>query len=217
LTRLGCSLILSILPTHVILVSPTTMLEEIINSKTDSGVLSFFLSMPERSFSVLEVSRRLNTPFLKAAHSLAKIAASGLLTSFAKKSKRYYYINPRHKLLPEIKDFWAKNGQQGRDELFLAIRRLGDVRAAFLSGIFTGYPNLPVDILLVGRVNLKKLSDFLKAAEKMMGQDINYSVMSVDEFLQRRDTFDKFIKDVFDYRHLVVVDDLSKKSAKAKK
>ncbi len=46
----------------------------------------------------------------------------------------------------------------------------------------------------------------------MMGQEINYSVMTVEEFLLRRDTFDKFIKDVFDYRHLVVVDDLNKKS-----
>lgn len=188
------------------------MLEEIIDSKTDSGVLSFFLAMPERSFSVLEVSRRLGTPYLKVAHSLAKLSGAGLLTVFVKRSKKYYYINSRYKLLPEIKNFWSKNGQKGRDELFLAVRRLGDVRAAFLSGIFTGYPNLPVDILLIGKINLRKLSDFLKAAEKMMGQEINYSIMTVDEFLQRRDTFDKFIKDVFDYRHLVVVDELGKKN-----
>ena len=167
--------------------------------------------MPERSFSVLEVSRRLHIPFLKAAHSLAKLAGVGLLTGFTKKTKKYYYINPHYKLLPEIKGFWAKNSQKGKDELFLAIRRLGDVRAAFLSGIFTGYPNLPVDVLLVGKINLSKLSDFLKSAEKMMGQEINYSVMTVEEFLQRKDTFDKFIKDVFDYRHLVVVDELGKK------
>ena len=117
--------------------------------------------------------------------------------------------------MPEIKDFWAKNAQKGKDELFLAIRRLGDVRAAFLSGIFTGYPNLPVDILLVGKINLKKLSDFLKAVKKMMGQDINYSVMTVEEFLQRRDTFDKFIKDIFDYPHLVVMDELDEKTEKS--
>jgi hypothetical protein len=142
------------------------------------------------------------------------MAGAGLLTGFTKRTKKYYYINPHYKLLPEIKDFWAKNSQKGKDELFFAIRRLGDVRAAFLSGIFTGYPNLPVDILLVGGINLNKLSDFLKDAEKMMGQEINYSVMTVEEFLQRRDTFDKFIKDVFDYRHLTVVDDLGKKKKK---
>lgn len=193
------------------------MLEEIIDSKVNSGVLSFFLAMPERSFSVLEVSRRLGIPYLKAAHNLAKLAGVGLLIVFTKKTKKYYYINPHYKLLPEIKNFWAKNGQKGKDELFLAIRSLGDVRAAFLSGIFTGYSNLPVDVLLVGKINLWKLSDFLKAAEKMMGQEINYSIMTVEEFLQRRDTFDKFIKDVFDYRHLAVVDTLRKKSPKSAK
>lgn len=206
---------MSFLLTFVIFVI-ALMLEEIIDSKTDSGILSFFLAMPERSFSVLEVSRRLGVPYLKAAHSLAKLGGVGLLTGFTKKAKKYYYINPHYKLLPEIKSFWVKNGQNGKDELFSAIKNLGDVRAAFLSGIFTGYPNLPVDVLLVGRINLNKLSDFLKAAEKMMGQEINYSIMTVEEFLQRKGTFDKFIKDVFDYRHLVVVDSLRKKSAKVK-
>jgi len=170
--------------------------------------------MPERSFSVFEVSKRLNIPFLKAAHSLAKLSGAGVLTTFAKKGKKYYLVNPHYKLLPEIKIFWDKNAQKGKDELFSAVKRLGDVRAAFLSGIFTGYPNLPVDVLLVGKINLRKLSDFLKAAEKMMGQEINYSVMTVEEFLQRRDTFDKFIKDVFDYRHLAVVDGLNNKKKK---
>jgi len=187
------------------------MLEEIVDSKADSAILSFFLSAPERSFSVLEVSKRLRLPYLRAAHSMGKLALSGPLKGFSKKGKRYYLINPKYKLLPEMKSFWLKAGPKYQDELFLAIRRLGNIKAAFLSGIFCGHATLPVDILLVGRVNLRKLSDFLKAVEKMMGQDINYSIMSVEEFVQRRDTFDKFIKDIFDYRHITVVDQLAKK------
>ena len=187
------------------------MIEEIVDSKADSAILSFFLSAPERSFSVLEVSKRLKLPYLRAAHSMGKLSLSGPLKSFSKKAKRYYLINPKYKLLPEMKSFWNKQGPKYQDELFLAIRRLGEIKAAFLSGIFCAHPTLPVDILLVGRVNLRKLSDFIKAAEKMMGQDINYSIMSVEEFVQRRDTFDKFIKDIFDYRHITVLDNLAKK------
>ena len=110
-----------------------------------------------------------------------------------------------------MKDYWLKAGPKYQDELFSAIKKLGTIKAAFLSGVFCAQPTLPVDLLLVGKVNLKKLSDFLKATEDLMGQEINYSVMSVDEFLLRRNTFDKFIKDIFDYQHLVVVDELSKK------
>ncbi len=133
------------------------------------------------------------------------------MKSFSKKGKKYYLINSKYKLLPELKSYSLKAGLKYQDELFLAVRRLGEIKAAFLSGIFCGHTNLPVDILLVGRVNLRKLSDFLKSLHKLMGQEINYSIMSVPEYLQRRDTFDRFIKDIFDYRHLTVVDTLAAK------
>ena len=191
------------------------MLQEIMDSKAGSSILSFFLTAPERSFSVLEVSRRLNLPYFKAAHSLNKLASAGAVKSFAKKGKKYYLVNSKYKLLPEMKSFWVSRGPKYQDELFAAIKRLGEIKAAFLSGIFCGHANLPVDVLLVGRVNLNKLAEFLKGAEKMMGQEINYSIMSAREFLQRRDTFDKFIKDIFDYRHLTVVDGLLGKKKKA--
>lgn len=185
------------------------MLEQIVESNTEGAILSFFLSAPYRSFSVLEISKRLKMSHPKAAHALSKLVGDGVLANFIKKGKKYYLINHRYKLLPGMQAFWNKEGPKYSDELFGAIKKLGEVKAAFLSGLFTAQPNLPVDILLVGKINLQKLSDFLKSVEKLMGQEINYSVMTVDEFELRRDTFDKFIKDIFDYRHLVVVDELS--------
>lgn len=190
------------------------MLQDIIDSKTDSAILSFFLVVPERSFSILEVSKRLSLPHQKAVFGLNKLSEAGILKGFSKKGKKYYLINNKYKLLPEIKKHFLKDAAVYHDELFSAIKKLGEVQAAFLSGIFCGQPNLPVDLLLVGKINLKKLSDFLRSAEKMMGQDINYSVMTVQEFQLRRNTFDKFIKDIFDYPHLVVHDGLTKKKTK---
>ena len=187
------------------------MLENIIDSKTDSAILSFLLAAPPRSFSVLEISRRLNIPFLTTAHALSKLAVAGPVKSFVKRGKKYYMLNQHYKLLPGIKDYWRKTGAKYQDELFFAVKRLGEIKAAFLSGIFTGHPELSVDVLLVGRVNLRKLDEFLKAAEHMMGQEINYSIMNPKEFLLRRDTFDRFIRDIFDYPHLTVIDTLAKK------
>jgi len=187
------------------------MLEDIIDSKTDSAILSFFLAAPERSFSILEISKRLQIPHQKAVHGLNKLVEHEFLKGFSKKGKKYYLINNKHKLLPEIKKLFLKDIAPYQDELFSAIKKLGDVQAAFLSGIFCGMPNLPVDLLLVGKINLKKLSDFLKSVEKMLGQDLNYSVMTVQEFEIRRNTFDKFIKDIFDYPHIIAHDQLTKK------
>lgn len=187
------------------------MLEDILNSKSDAAVLSFFLAAPERSFSPLEISKRIRLKYLKTVHTLNKLVLHGQLKSFNKRGKKYYLINSRYKLLPAIKEYLLKNGPKYQDELFLAIRGLGDVRAAFLSGLFVGHSTLPVDLLIVGRVNLKKLAEFLKNLENLMGQEINYSIMSEKEFIGRRNTFDRFIKDVFDYRHLVVCDNIKSK------
>jgi hypothetical protein len=189
------------------------MLQDIIDSKLDSEVLGFFLTAPERAFSVIEISKRLHAPYLKAVHSLNKLVMEGLLKGFSKKSKKYYLINTKYKLLGEMKTQWQKGDIKYQDELLTAIKRLGEIKAAFLSGLFCGEVSLPVDLLLVGKINLNKLADFLQAVEELMGQEINYSIMTVDEFLLRRDTFDKFIKDVFDYPHLVVVDELTKKKS----
>jgi hypothetical protein len=187
------------------------MLENIIDSKADSSVLGFFAVVPERAFSAVEVSRRLGIGRDKTTAILKKFAGQGVISAFTKKGKRYYIVNGRHALLPEVRAYFAKNGPHYEDELFLAIRRLGEIKAAFLSGIFTAQPNLPVDLLLVGKVNLKKLTEFMKHLEKLMGQEINYSIMTVDEFEIRRHTFDRFIKDIFDYRHVVVFDQVTKK------
>ncbi|MCL5666899.1 MAG: hypothetical protein M1383_03955 [Patescibacteria group bacterium] len=187
------------------------MIQDIIDSKTNSTILSFFLVAPERSFSVLEVSKRLGIPHARAGQALGHLSNQGVLKGFSKRGKRYYLLNNRHKLMPEIRKYLQKQGPKYQDELFSAIKKLGKIRAAFLSGIFTGYPNLPVDLLLVGKVNLNKLDMFLRNAQKLMGLEINYSIMTVEEFLLRRDTFDKFIKDIFDYRHIAVVDELGGK------
>ncbi|MCL5009169.1 MAG: hypothetical protein M1400_02390 [Patescibacteria group bacterium] len=186
------------------------MLKDILESKSESVILAFFLAAPVRSFSVPEISKRLRLPHLKAARALNRLATAGPLKSFSKKGKKYYLLNQKYQLLPEIKNALVKYFPKYQDELFAAVRQLGSIRAAFLSGIFTGMPELPVDLLLVGRVNLQKLDQFLKGAHKMMGQEINYSIMTPQEFVLRRDTFDKFIRDIFDYRHIVVCDDLKK-------
>ena len=184
------------------------MIENIVKSANLSSALAFFVVSPVRCYSVLELAKRLRVPYLKMSHTLNRLTGEEYLKTVIKRGKKYYILNHRHKLLPEIKGHFTKNGPKYHDEMFSAILKLGDIRAAFLSGLFTGRPELPVDILLVGKINLMKLAEFMKNVEQLMGQEINYSIMSESEFKTRRDTFDKFIKDIFDYPHLVVLDKL---------
>ncbi len=192
------------------------MLSEIIDSKQESAILGFLLVAPERAFSLHELSRRLAIPHTKLALALGKLGKFGHLKIFSKKAKKYYLVNTKFKLYPELQNSLVKNQAKFEDELFVAIKKVGDIKAAFLSGIFSGHPELPVDILFVGKASPARLQQFLANCEKMMEQEINYAIMSEEEFEIRKHTFDRFIKDIFDYRHVVVLDTVSTKQRKRK-
>jgi biotin operon repressor len=169
------------------------------------------LMAPLRTFSGEELSKRLKMSRQSLTKAIHELLSVSMIKHVAAGKNHYYMINDRHRLLPDVRKSLLKNQKPYEDELFSAIRKLGEVQAAFLSGVFTGHPELPVDILIIGKINLTKLDNFLMACKKMMNRDVNYSVMTPDEFRLRRDTFDRFIKDIFDYHHVVVVDKLAKK------
>lgn len=183
---------------------------DILDSDHGSELLAFLLLAPARSYSLKELAGRLQITEKILSPLLQEFLDDSMIKQIIRNGAKLYIINQRHKLLPEIRTSLAKNQKPYEDELFVAIAKLGEVKAAFLSGALTGNPELPVDMLIVGKVNLSKLDTFLKLSKTVLGFDMNYSVMTPDEFQLRRDTFDRFIKDIFDYPHLVVVDKLTK-------
>lgn len=180
--------------------------QEIVDSKHASSLLSFFLVSPNRTFAPAELRRRLRIKKPGLAKALRQLEELKLIKSVSVGRGAHYLINLKHPQLLELRRGVAAQQRKYQDELFEAIKSLGRVQAAYLSGLFVGHPELPVDLLIVGKINLKKLSKFLAACKKTMHRDLNYSVMTPQEFKLRKDTFDRFIKDIFDYDHVVVVD-----------
>lgn len=184
------------------------MFEDLLDSKPESTILSLLLLAPARAFSSTELARRVGMSPQKFRTAMATLTHVGQVKQFTKGSVKYYIINLKYKLLPQIRAAVLKGRSAYEDELFTAIKKLGTLDAAFLSGLFVGHPELPVDMLLVGKVSLLKLEKFLQNCQKMMQNEINYTLMTSAEFKERRNTFDRFIKDIFDYPHLAVVDKL---------
>lgn len=186
------------------------MFEEILNSKKLSQATFSFICLPARAYSINEASKMLRMPLGSASHILNRLQINNLLKSVSKHGKKYFFYKPSVDVPPWIKNKLSKFKRKQEDGLIEDIKKLSP-KAVVLSGIFCGYANLPVDILLVGRYDLKKVQRFLEKWQGIMSLELNYSIMSESEFIDRRDTFDKFIKDIFDHRHLVIVDKLGKK------
>lgn len=186
------------------------MFDKVINSKKLSQAAATFLTLPLRSYSISEAARILRASSGTAAHSLNELQAEGLLKSCIKHGKKYFFVNPKAVLPAWVRNKILRFKKKQADPLAQDLKKLG-LKGAFLSGVFAGLSHLPVDLLLVGRPDLTKLNKFLHKWQEIMGLELNYSIMSQKEFISRRDTFDKFIKDIFDHRHVVVLDRVEKK------
>ena len=181
------------------------MLEKILESNGRTRVAAFFLANPPRAFYVGEVRTRLGGK--SPAPELRQLVALGFLTTFSKKGKRYYAVNKKFNGYRELRDSVATAARRYEDELFRQIRALHGVSYAVLTGLFTGYPSFECDILLVGNPKgSAAIERFAAGLNSLMGQEVNYAIMPPGEFRYRSNTFDRFIKDIFENRHIVVVD-----------
>ena len=183
-----------------------TLLSDILDSNQPGDLLAFFLVAPARSFSIKELAVRLHTTGPRIKSAAGKLERQSLLKSFTKNQTKFYLLNLKHPQVAKLREHCLAEQGPWPDELFGSLKKLGQLSGIFLSGLFVGRNELPVDVLLVGKVSLSKLDEFLKQAQKLTGSEINYSIMTRDEFQLRRNTFDRFIKDIFDYPHVVVLD-----------
>ncbi len=91
--------------------------------------------------------------------------------------------------------------------------RIGSVDLALLSGGFVRDAALPVDILIVGDINRKKLADLVSELESEEGRELRYTVLSKEDFDYRLDLNDRFLTAVLAAKATVVVGELPKVAA----
>lgn len=193
-----------------------TLLSEIVDSKAQGSLLAFFLVAPLRSFSGRELGVRLKTTSAAAQTAANSLLRQNFLKSFTKNKTKFYLLNTKHPQVPQMRQELLRIQKPWQDELVTSLNKIGTLSSIVLSGVFVGRPELAVDLLLVGKVQPVKLEKFLATTQKMFGGELNYSIMSADEFKLRRDTFDRFLKDIFDYPHLVLMDKTASKIKKKK-
>ncbi len=170
-------------------------LEQLFGSKTRVKLLSLLLLNPERSFFVREITRRLNTRINSVRRELRILQNLGLLKKKVEGRKIFYSVNKNFIFFNDLLGMVEKTAKSD-DKLSEVVKKLGEVSFACLSGAFTGNENTKVDLLLVGTVSKNKLSKFVKDLEKDVSREINYTVLTNQEFSYRKKCKDRFLLNI---------------------
>ena len=169
------------------------MLEAIIVSRVRVKMLQLFLTTPGKVYHVRDITRRLQEEINAVRRELSRMEKGGLVTSEWRANRRYYEFRKEYIFYHEVLSLVIKSTGMG-GAIISERSHLGKIKYAFMSLSFAhGKPIAnEVSLLIVGSVVLPTLSAIVHDEEVRRETEINYSVMSDEEFgfrLSRRDPF----------------------------
>ncbi len=193
------------------------MIDALFGSKTRVKLLHLFLNNPGQSFYVREITRKIGEQINSVRRELSNMIEVGIITSDSADNKLYYQINQRYEYYVPLRTIFGDNVVEANVNIALAestateeyssmIRAIVGIRLAIISGILVKGSKTPVDMLLVGDMTPLKVKSLVKTIEKSEGREINYSVLTYDEFYYRLSVRDRFITEILNGKHSVIVD-----------
>jgi DNA-binding transcriptional ArsR family regulator len=185
------------------------MLEALFVSKVRVKLLKIFLSQPGRSFYVRELVRAAKEEINAVRRELSRMQKHGLVTSEWRGNRRYYTFRQDYLFFPELLALVAKTSGLGGD-IVKNRAKIGKIKYVVLSREFLrGVKPGPKDVslLVVGKVVLPELASLVRAEEARRGFEINYTVMSEEEFGFRKQRRDPFILSVLEKSRVMLLGD----------
>lgn len=174
----------------------TEIFSQLFESRVKARLIKFFMLNDKREYSSQEVVNKNKMGAAQTARELQRFEKMKMIIVRTKKGKKYFQTNTDFIFYPELKNLVVKSNTMPECRSLNQIKGLGKVKLALISGVFLNYPKGRADLLVVGdEISRAKLKHLLENMEAEVGKEINYSLMSSDEFKYRTDMLDKFIMD----------------------
>lgn len=188
------------------------MLQDLITSKTRVKLLSIFLGNPSEMYHVRELVRRSDEEINAVRRELIILEKKGILKREQRANRVYYFLNKTYPFYFDLIKIYSKMSGLGGDIVKNKVK-LGKIKYALLSGKFVmGIRDNPedVDLLVVGTVVLPELTLIVRNEELRKGEEINYTVMTEEEFNFRKRRNDPFITSIiYGSRIMLIGDEIS--------
>lgn len=189
------------------------MIDALFGSKTRVKLLHLFLSNPGKSFYVREITRLIDEQINSVRRELANMLEVGVITSDSADNKLYYEVNQRYEHYVALKAIFtgepsevlATDGDAEKTWHTL-LADMPSLHLAVAAGVLVKGSLSGIDLLLVGDIPPVRLKKVIKKIEAIEGRELNYTVLSYDEFYYRFSIRDKFITGILSGKHAVLVD-----------
>lgn len=181
---------------------------DIITSKVRIKILELFFSDLKEYYHVRGIVREVKEEINAVRRELTKFEKSGLLKKEPRGNRIYYFVREDYSFFGDLVSMVAKTTGLGA-ALIENKNKIGRVSFIMFSGKFARKKDRKnddeVDILIVGEVVLPELAALIRAEESKRNKEINYTVMSREEFDFRKKRRDPFILGVLSGSRVMII------------
>ena len=185
-------------------------LSDIITSRVRIKILELFLFDPGELYHVRGIVREIKEEINAVRRELDRFETAGILKKEPRGNRLYYWVRPDYPFFGDILSMVAKTEGLGA-EIISNKGKLGKVSYVMFSGKFVRRKERKkddeVDILIVGEIVLPELSAIIRKEETRRGKEINYTVMSKEEFDFRKKRRDPFLGSILAGSRVMIMGD----------
>ncbi len=185
-------------------------LGDLITSKVRIKILELFFSNLKEIYHVRGIVREVSEEINAVRRELEKLEKQGLLRKEPRGNRIYYSLRSEHSFYGDLVSMVAKTTGLGKI-LIENKSKIGKVSFIMFSGKFARLKDRKreddVDILIVGEVVLPELASLIRVEESKRGKEINYTVMSREEFDFRKKRRDAFLLGILSGSRVMIIGD----------
>lgn len=171
------------------------MLADLVISQVRIKIINLFFENQKSSYHVRDLVRVLQEEINAVRRELAFLEKKGILKKEPRGNRIYYSLRRDYPYYFDLLELTAKCNHLGK-EILKSKNRLGKIKFAMLSGSFVRgdlFNDKKVDLLIVGQVVLPELDVLVKAEQLRRNREMNFTVMTEEEFKFRKERNDPFV------------------------
>jgi len=183
------------------------VLAEILSSKIRAEIFRLLFGTSVEELHMREIERRSGYAIGTIQTELKKLLRLDLVKKRKDGNRLYYRANKENPLYPDIRSLVLKTIGLG-DILKNVLRQDSDISIAFVFGSIARHEEMAgsdVDLMVIGKLGLRKLTGMLSGVSEQIGREINPHVLSVEDFIKRRTNREHFITQVLEAPRIFII------------
>jgi predicted nucleotidyltransferase len=175
-----------------------------LRSKARQRLLAYYFANPAARHHLRDLADRLRIYPSNLSRELRRLERDGVFRSEVNGRQKHFRLNREYPLFSEVRSIVAKT--IGAVPLIAqSIKTIEGIEEAYLYGPFARNQQdaaNDIDVLLIGTPRGEALAEAMRKLERQLGREVNYTVLSRNEFESRRTQNDAFLESAWHNRRV---------------